>query len=177
MWFQPSCDNGVEVTCASVRFLRAHKWWTVLTPPHWRNAQSEGALRAEPCTTTKQQKQLQQQQDFQWQSGGQKWRAHPLPEVAHTEPRRGHKCERERLRCTQTKLAAHLECRSHQWKMPTSYPNFSSGKTILVCVSSVWRVKFDWFGSESSRYINKKWSLNDREYISVKLYCLLFSLL
>lgn len=73
------------------------------------------------------------------QSGGQKWRAHPLPEVAHTEPRRGHKCERrarERLRCRQTKLAAHLECRSHQWKMPTSYPNFSSGKTSFVIVSS-----------------------------------------
>lgn len=80
------------------------------------------------------------------QSGGQKCREHSLPEVAHTEPHRGHKCERrarERLRCKQTKLAAHLECISHQWKMPTSYPNFSSGKTKLVwqCVLFVRKVQ------------------------------------
>lgn len=45
-----------------------------------------------------------------------------------------HKCERrarKRLRCRESKLAAHLGCRSHQWKMQTSSPNISSGKTCF----------------------------------------------
>lgn len=44
----------------------------------------------------------------------------------------GRKCERRartRLRCRESKLAAHLGCRSHLWKMPTLSPSFSSGKT------------------------------------------------
>lgn len=61
-----------------------------------------------------------------------------LSESEDTEPRKGRKCERraqERLRCRETTLAAHLECRNHQWKMQTSYLNFSSGKiwfTFLI---------------------------------------------
>lgn len=48
------------------------------------------------------------------------------------------KCERRartRLRCRETKLAAHLGCRSHQWKMQTSSPSFSSGKTCFISTS------------------------------------------
>lgn len=37
-----------------------------------------------------------------------------------------------------TKLAAHLGCRSHRWKMPTSSPDISSGKTrSVLCFFSI----------------------------------------
>lgn len=42
------------------------------------------------------------------------------------------KCNRRalrRLRCKESKLAPHLGCRSHRWKMPTVSPSSSSGKT------------------------------------------------
>lgn len=48
------------------------------------------------------------------------------------------RCERRarrRPRCRETKLAAHLGCRSHQWKMQTSSPSFSSGKTRFASAS------------------------------------------
>lgn len=128
----PGC---VEVTCVSVRvraLLRAHKGWPVLPPAH-RGAESRARQRSGPRRSKKSPlKRLQ--------SGGRTKRAHPLHEVAHTQPRTGPKCDRrarERLRCTRTKLAARLECRSHQWKMPTSYPSFSSGKTSFVILRKV----------------------------------------
>lgn len=59
---------------------------------------------------------------------------HPVSLSVGTEPLRGHTnvSARKRLRCRDSKLAAHLGCRSHQLKMQTFYPNFSSGKTRFV---------------------------------------------
>lgn len=132
--------GGVEVTCVSVRFCEPIKDGRSSN----RRTDGEGRSRRARAHGQAQRQSAPKPNDKQEkvseaQSGGKQWRAHPLPEAAHTEPRRGHQCERrarERLRCRQTKLAAHLECRSHQWKMPASYPNFSFGKTPFVSVSS-----------------------------------------
>lgn len=60
---------------------------------------------------------------------------HPLSICGDGATQGGHKCERRiGLRCRETKLAAQLGCRSHQWKMQTSSPNISSGKTCLVYI-------------------------------------------
>lgn len=145
MWLRLGCDNARRGSDVRVRtFTRAHKGWTLLIPTHWRSAQiSEGERRAAHTDSLLREQtpnyNVLKKKVPEVQSGGlQKWWAHLFPEAAHTGLRRGHKCEgraRERLRCTQPKLAPHLECRSHQWKMPTSYPNFSSGKTTCVSVS------------------------------------------
>ena len=72
------------------------------------------------------------------QSGGYNRRAPPTPPVTvcgNGVTQGTRKCKRrarKRLRCIETKLAALLGCRSHQWKMQTSSPNISSGKTRLV---------------------------------------------
>ena len=71
----------------------------------------------------------------QW-SGGWSWRAASgvrgsgATQGTHTNERRA----RTRLRCRESKLAAHLGCRSHLWKMQTSSPSFSSGKTRLLFI-------------------------------------------
>lgn len=59
----------------------------------------------------------------------------PCPGGGSHSGRGTHKCERRalrRLRCKETKLAPHLGCRSHRWKMPTFSPSFSSGKTRVL---------------------------------------------
>lgn len=129
-----SCDNAQPRRRGSdVRLrapLRAHKGWTVLPLAH-RGAESRARQQSGPRRSKKSRLRRLRRRKVEDR------RSEHILTHAHTEPRRGHKCDRrarERLRCTQTKLAARLECRSHQWKMPTSCPNFSSGKTSFVWV-------------------------------------------
>lgn len=136
IWLHPSCDNaqprrrGSDVRLRAL--LRAHKGWTVLPLAH-RGAESRARQQSGPRRSEKSQPKRSQRRKVE--DGRSE---HILSTRSRTRSHAGgHKCDRrarERLRCTRTKLAARLECRSHQWKMPTSYPNFSSGKSFVWVV-------------------------------------------
>lgn len=130
------------------KFWRAHKGWTVLSLSHWRTAGAERASGTGedqgdaqsiqiPLSDFGRRKKLSSENVFSY-------RRHKVEDKRGEQPpfsvcgdgatQGTHKCERrarKRLRCRETKLAAHLGCRSHQWKMQTSSPNFSSGKTCF----------------------------------------------
>lgn len=133
-------------------FWRAHKGWTLLPVSHWRSAQGRRS-RHEPRTgnryhrrtfffflsRTSKKPKLRRRFGVFLAAGGTKWTTKEAKKSllflsGRTEPLGGtRKCERRalrRLRCRESKLAAHLGCRSHRWKMPTSCPSFSSGKCL-----------------------------------------------
>lgn len=136
---------GVEMTCVSASFGEPIKDGL---SSHWRTAGAErasgtgedqgDAQRIQiPLSDFGRRKKLSSENVFSY-------RRHKVEDKRGEQPpfsvcgdgatQGTHKCERrarKRLRCRETKLAAHLGCRSHQWKMQTSSPNFSSGKTCF----------------------------------------------
>lgn len=131
----------LEMTRVSAKFWRAHKGWTVLSLSHWgRERDQWGRLwrRTEDRHNTLAFLR-RKSGDISFLPEGikveDKTREHRVTACGNGSSERTRRCEhraRRRLRCIETKLAAHLGCRSHRWKMQTSSPNTSSGETRLL---------------------------------------------